>query len=44
MNQFQADQCEPQVQEQGAVSGHPGHPQGVTPVNPPLNPANLVNF
>ena len=44
MNQFQADQCEPQVQEQGAVRGHPGHPQGVPPVNPPLNPANPANF
>ena len=45
MNQFQADQHEPQVQEQGVVGGHPEHPpQGVplvNPVNPPLNPANF---
>ena len=49
MNQFQT---EPQVQEQGAVGGHPGAvgghpPQGappVNPVNPPLNPANPANF
>ena len=38
MNQFQAEQREPQAQEQGVVGGHP--PQGV----PPVNPANPVNF
>ena len=46
MNQFQT---EPQVQEQGAVGGHPGvvgghPPQGAPPVNPLLNPANPANF
>ena len=55
MNQFQ-NPAEQQVHEQGAVGGQAPqgipmnpvhHPQGVplvNKVNPPLNPANPVNF
>ena len=38
MNQFQTEQCEPQVLEQGAVSGHPGVVGGHPPQGFPINP------